>query len=214
MEQWNIITGLAVLAYLLGSIPNAVWYGRMYFDLDVREHGSKNAGATNTLRVLGNKAGIIVLFLDLLKGYIATMLAVFVPGTEADPNLMFQLKMLLGVTAVMGHVYPVFAQFRGGKGIATLLGLAIALDYRIALLAVCLFVLMVWITRYISVGSMVSSVFAALLSLYFYPDNIFANLFFTAIAAMVLFTHRTNIKRLIAGNENKFSFRTKKTEVK
>lgn len=212
MEQLNVLAGMAVLAYLLGSVPNAVWYGKAFYDMDVREHGSKNAGATNTLRVLGNKAGFIVLFLDLLKGFLATMLALFIPGISEDPSLLFRYKMLLGMIAVLGHVYPVFAQFRGGKGIATLLGLAIALDYRIALLCVLLFILMVWFTRYISVGSMSAGIFAAILSLYFYTDNIFANLFFSAIAVMVLYTHRANIKRLVAGNENKFSFNKKESK--
>lgn len=212
MEQLNLLAGLAVSAYLLGSIPNAVWYGKAFYDMDVRQHGSKNAGATNTLRVLGNKAGFIVLFLDLLKGFLATELALFIPGLADDPAHLFQYKMLLGMIAVLGHVYPVFAQFRGGKGIATLLGLAIALDYRIALLCVVLFILLVWITRYISVGSMAAGIFAAILSLYFYTDNIFANLFFSAIAVMVLYTHRANIKRLVAGNENKFSFNKKESK--
>lgn len=209
MMEANWVFGVMILlAYLLGSIPSAVWYGKLFHQIDVREHGSKNAGATNTLRVLGNKAGFIVLFLDLLKGFLATNLAYTVTSPEAESGL-FQTKMLFGVLAVIGHVFPVFAQFRGGKGIATLLGLAIALDYRIALICVVVFIAIVWLTRYISVGSMTAGILSAVLSFYFYPDNIFANSFFCAIAVMVIYTHRANIKRLSAGNENKFSFKKK-----
>lgn len=197
-------------AYLLGSVPSAVWYGRAVHGIDVRQHGSKNAGATNTLRVLGNKAGFIVLFLDLLKGWIATQQAVLITGADADPDLIFRYKMLLGVIAVIGHIYPVFAGFKGGKGIATLLGLCIALDYRIAGLCVLLFIAIVAVSRYISVGSMCAGIFAAILSFYFYDQNIFAHAFFIAIALMVIYTHRANIGRLRAGNENKFSFNKQK----
>lgn len=196
---------IIILAYLLGSIPTAVWYGKTFHKIDVREHGSGNAGATNTLRVLGNKAGFIVLFIDLLKGYLATNLSYFANITNEQDY--FNLQMVLGITAVIGHVLPVFAKFKGGKGIATLLGMAIALNYQIALICIVLFISIVWITKYISVGSMSAGVLAAILSFYFYPNNIIANVFFCAIAIMVVYTHRANIKRLKAGNENKFAFK-------
>jgi glycerol-3-phosphate acyltransferase PlsY len=196
---------LIILAYLLGSIPTAVWYGKTFHKIDVREHGSGNAGATNTLRVLGNKAGFIVLFIDLLKGYLATNLSYFT--TISNTQDYFNLQMILGITAVIGHVLPIFAKFKGGKGIATLLGMAIALNYQIALICIVLFISIVWITKYISVGSMSAGILAAILSFYFYPNNIIANVFFCAIAIMVVYTHRANIKRLKAGNENKFAFK-------
>lgn len=169
MEPMMLKILLGLLAYLLGSVTNAVWYGKLFHQIDVREHGSKNAGATNTLRVLGNKAGFIVLFLDLLKGFVATELALFVE--VSSPQETFLLKMIFGIMAVLGHIYPVFAGFKGGKGIATLLGLAIALDPVIALICVVVFVSVVWITRYISVGSMSAGVLSALLSFYFYEDK-------------------------------------------
>ena len=194
------------MAYLLGSIPTAVWYGKRFFKIDVREHGSGNAGATNTLRVLGNKAGFIVLFIDLLKGFIATNLAHF-SNFEIGTQSFFNLQMLLGVTAVVGHVFPVFANFKGGKGIATILGLAIALNWKIASICILFFVLIVWISRYISVGSMITAIIGAVLSFYFYQNNIIANAFFCSIAVMVLYTHRSNIVRLKNGNENRFSFK-------
>jgi glycerol-3-phosphate acyltransferase PlsY len=201
-----VVAILILTAYLLGSIPTAVWYGKRFFKIDVREHGSGNAGATNTLRVLGNKAGFIVLFIDLLKGFIATNLAHF-SNFDIDTQVFFNLQMLLGVTAVVGHVFPVFANFKGGKGIATILGLAIALNWKIATICILFFVLIVWISRFISVGSMITAIIGAVLSFYFYQNNIIANAFFCSIAVMVLYTHRSNIIRLKNGNENRFSFK-------
>lgn len=198
---------LILIAYLLGSVPTAVWYGKTFHNIDVREHGSGNAGATNTLRVLGNKAGFIVLFIDMLKGFIATNLVYFTEYSKADSQF-FKVQMVLGVVAVIGHVFPLFANFRGGKGIATIVGLAIALDYRIALICTVLFIIIVWGTKYISVGSMSGAVAAAMLSFYFYgTDQPIVNGFFIALSLMVIYTHRANIKRLMAGNENKFAFK-------
>ncbi|MFA9212780.1 MAG: glycerol-3-phosphate 1-O-acyltransferase PlsY [Candidatus Methylacidiphilales bacterium] len=203
-----VIAILVILAYLLGSIPTAVWYGKTFHKIDVREHGSGNAGATNTLRILGNKAGFIVLFIDLLKGFIATSLAYF-SDFEITNQAYFNFQMALGVTAVLGHVFPVFAGFKGGKGIATLLGMAIALNFQIAFICIIAFVTIVWLTKYISVGSMSAAILAAVLSFfpYFYANNVVANCFFCAIAIMVVYTHRANVKRLLAGNENKFAFK-------
>lgn len=203
-----VIAILVILAYLIGSIPTAVWYGKTFHKIDVREHGSGNAGATNTLRILGNKAGFIVLFIDLLKGFIATSLAYF-SDFEITNQAYFNFQMVLGVTAVLGHVFPVFAGFKGGKGIATLLGMAIALNFQIAFICIIAFVTIVWLTKYISVGSMSAAILAAVLSFfpYFYANNVVANCFFCAIAIMVVYTHRANVKRLLAGNENKFAFK-------
>lgn len=121
-----LIISLIIGAYLLGSIPTAVWWGRKYYGIDVREFGSGNAGATNTFRVLGKKAGIPVLIIDILKGTSAVMLAWLSPYTfESDPYVNVQLA--LGVAAVVGHVFPVFAGFRGGKGVATILGVIICI---------------------------------------------------------------------------------------
>jgi glycerol-3-phosphate acyltransferase PlsY len=198
---------LILLAYLLGSIPTAVWYGKTLYKIDVREHGSGNAGATNTLRVLGNKAGFIVLFIDMLKGFIATSLVYFTDYSKVDSQF-FKVQMALGVVAVIGHVFPLFANFRGGKGIATIMGMAISLDYRIALICTLLFILIVWGTKYISVGSMFGAVAGAMLSFYFYgTDQPIVNGFFIALSMMVIYTHWANIKRLMAGNENKFAFK-------
>lgn len=198
---------LILIAYLLGSVPTAVWYGKTFHNIDVREHGSGNAGATNTLRVLGNKAGFIVLFIDMFKGFIASSL-VYLADYTKDDSQFFKVQMILGIVAVFGHVFPLFANFRGGKGIATIMGMAISLDYRIALICTLLFIVIVWGTRYISVGSMSGAVVGAILSFYFYgTDEPIVNGFFIALSLMVIYTHRANIKRLMAGNENKFAFK-------
>jgi glycerol-3-phosphate acyltransferase PlsY len=180
----------------------------MFHKIDVREHGSGNAGATNTLRILGNKAGFIVLFIDLLKGFTATSLAYF-SNFEITNQAYFNFQMILGVTAVLGHVFPIFAAFKGGKGIATLLGMAIALNFQIAFICIISFVTIVWLTKYISLASMSTSILGAVLSFfpYFYANNLIANCFFCAIAVMVVYTHRANVKRLLACNENKFAFK-------
>src|SRR6201985_1626693 len=142
-----MITGYSIsaliLAYLCGSIPTAVWIGLAFFNIDVREYGSGNAGATNTFRVLGKKAGIPVMLLDILKGFTATSLAYFigVSTTGAYGSSSYtNYALALGFAAVMGHLFPVFAGFRGGKGIATLFGMILAVNLPAALLCVSVFI--------------------------------------------------------------------------
>lgn len=197
-------------AYLLGSVPSAVWIGKNFYGIDVRQHGSGNAGATNTLRVLGKKAGFIVLGIDALKGFAAASLAIFILPDAGDENHILIYKMVLGFVAVLGHIYPVFAGFKGGKGIATLLGIVIALNAWLALYCFVLFVLTVSITRYISVGSMLSAMVSPLIAFWLNHYNINPLFYFCCVVAMlVIYTHRSNIKRLAAGSENRFSFNKK-----
>jgi len=197
-------------AYLLGSVPSAVWIGKNFYGIDVRQHGSGNAGATNTLRVLGKKAGFIVLGIDALKGFAAASLAIFILPDAGDENHILIYKMVLGFVSVLGHIYPVFAGFKGGKGIATLLGIVIALNAWLALYCFVLFVLTVSITRYISVGSMLSAMVSPLIAFWLNHYNINPLFYFCCVVAiLVIFTHRSNIKRLAAGSENRFSFNKK-----
>ncbi len=206
-----IIILTSVLAYLLGSIPSAVWYGKIFHKIDVRQHGSGNAGATNTLRTLGNKAGFIVFFLDFLKGFIATKLPAltFLKDTN-DVSELFNYQILFGVLAVVGHVFPVFAGFKGGKGVAVLFAVLFAMDIRVALICLAVFILLVWITRYISVGSMAGALTSPIAVGYFYGLDQFGFLAFCSVIAIaVVYLHRPNIKRLLAGNENRFSFKSK-----
>lgn len=201
---------LLALAYLLGSIPSAVWYGRMVHGIDVREHGSKSAGATNTLRVLGNKAGFIVLFFDFLKGFLATDLVYLLNDVQPGTTEFIHRQMLFGIIAVCGHIWPLFAGFRGGKGVATLLGLVVALDYRLALICLVVFVVSVTISRFISVGSMLAGIASPFIAGILYNwEQPSILIFFTVVALMLVYTHRTNVKRLMNGTENKVSFKKK-----
>lgn len=200
-----------VTAYLLGSIPMAVWYGKLFFGIDVREHGSGNAGATNVLRTFGNKAGFIVFFLDFSKGFIATKLPDWFSLCDKSDLLNFQ--MMFAGCAVVGHMLPVFAQFKGGKGIAVLFAGVCAMDYRVALICISFFILFVALTKFISVGSMVGSCISPFVVGFLYDWKEFGFMAFcTAIGIMVVYTHRKNIKRLIAGTENKFTFSKKGTQ--
>ncbi len=200
------------IAYILGSIPSSVWIGKAFYGVDVREHGSGNAGATNTLRVLGKRAGFMVLGIDFLKGFAAASLIVVLKEHQPFTTDYINRQMLLGAFAVTGHIYPVFAGFKGGKGIATLIGVVAAMDYRLALMCFVTFAIVVYLTRFISLGSMIAAVLSPLYTgiLYHWQEKTF--LYFCMVVAMlVIYTHRTNIKRLINGNENKFSF-NKKTD--
>ena len=195
-----------LIAYLLGSIPFSVWIGKTFYGIDVREHGSGNAGATNTLRVLGKKTGFIVLFLDSLKGFLA---ANVVSVLDLDESLLLNYQMLFGMMAVIGHIYPIFAGFKGGKGIATLLGIVIAMSWKVSLVCMLCFVLIVWITRFISVGSMLTCILSPLFVLVIHGKEMVFIYFCIGVALMVVYTHKSNIKRLLSGNENKFTFKPK-----
>ena len=193
-----------LLAYIVGSIPTAVWIGKAFYGIDVREYGSGNAGASNTFRILGKKAGVPVMLIDILKGFCATnivyLLRNYTPGTEAFINY----QLALGVTAVMGHVFPVFAGFRGGKGIATLLGLLLAVHPEAAIICLILFVVILLITKYVSLSSMLTGfAFPMLIIFYFHEPIKSMILFGMSIAVLILITHQKNIERLLKGKESK-----------
>lgn len=200
--------GLAfLLAYLLGSIPSSVWVGKWFYGLDVRNEGSGNAGATNTIRVLGLKAGIPVLLFDVFKAWLAVSLANWITYDGFSENQQVIYRILLGATAVIGHVYPVFAGFRGGKGVASLVGVVIAL-YPAAFLIIlgCFIVVMVF-TRTVSLASIISSLaFPVVVIFVFGETRVPLIILATAVAIFVPYTHRENIKRLLNGTEKKFDF--------
>ncbi len=198
---------LIVLAYLMGSIPTAVWVSKWIYGIDIREHGSGNAGATNAFRILGKKAGTGVMLVDMLKGFFAVTLAylsVLHPRTEPFVNL----QIFLGLAAVLGHIFPVWADFRGGKGIATLFGMILSIHALVALSLVVVFLLMLFITRYVSLSSITASIAFPLLLLFIFnahAQELSYRLFAIATAFMVVLTHHKNISRLLAGNESKVS---------
>lgn len=200
---------LALLAaYLLGSIPTALWVGRWFFGLaDIREHGSGNAGATNTFRVLGKKAGSFVLLVDAFKGFAA---AYFLPNWLLSqqliaPTSLFYFRLACGVLAVLGHIYPVLAQFRGGKGVATILGMMLAIAPATVGAALLVFLAVLGTTRYVSLSSMSAGVAFAFLQ-FLHLDGPIPRLqlaFGFLLAAMLIYTHRANIGRLRAGTESR-----------
>lgn len=197
---------LLAAAYLLGSIPSAVWIGKKYYGIDVRDYGSKNAGATNTLRVLGRRAALPVFALDVLKGFVAVTLMGLMKYSDAiDDNVLVILKIMAVAAAVTGHILPVFAGFRGGKGVATLVGAIIGINPTIVLLcfAVWFVVLMIW--HYVSLASMTAGIAFPLFILLSPKTNRIVPLivFSFVVAVLLLWTHRKNIKRLREGIESK-----------
>ncbi|CCG98827.1 protein of unknown function DUF205 [Fibrella aestuarina BUZ 2] len=202
-----LIVGATVMAYLLGSIPTAVWYGRAFFNLDIRQHGSGNAGATNTFRVLGKRAGTIVLLVDALKGYAAASLAFFVNTIyPLSDNELLSYQLLFGFLAVIGHLYPLFAQFRGGKGVATLLGMVLAIRPDVAAVCIGIWLVVVIASQFVSLGSLLAALaFPVLLLLRVFgqPENPMLIGFGFLIFLIVAITHKKNIGRLIQGNENR-----------
>ncbi len=195
----------AIPAYFLGSIPTAVWVGRVKYGIDVREHGSKNAGATNTFRVLGKKAGKVVLSVDVLKGMFAVLLPYFaLPVAFSDPHLT-HIQLVASFLAVLGHVFPIFAGFKGGKGVATSLGVIVGLQPLAALICLIIFLLVFILSHYVSLGS-ISAAVAFSISLWLFPIQTFAlPIFGTLLALIVIFAHRKNIKRLIDGTESEMN---------
>ena len=200
-----IITAI-ILAYLIGSIPNAVWIGNVFYGKDVRKEGSKNAGATNTIRVLGLKPGIIVLVLDLLKGVVPlALLHIFV---NKNIEGFYFIEIFVAVATVIGHVFPIYVGFRGGKGVATLVGVLIMLFPQVFFIVAGIFFGMLFLSRYVSLSSMCAAISLPLLQFAFFQfEELPLLIFATLIAIFVPLTHIKNIKRLIRKEEPKFVFK-------
>ncbi|MBN1951754.1 MAG: glycerol-3-phosphate 1-O-acyltransferase PlsY [Bacteroidales bacterium] len=195
---------LIIAAYLLGSIPSSVWIGNRFYGVDVREHGSGNAGFTNTVRVLGWRAGLPVFFLDIMKGYLAVSLirifGEYIPGTEDFVN--FQL--ILGASAVLGHIFPVYVGFKGGKGVATLLGLLLAIQPQPTLICLGIFLVVFLSTRYVSLSSMIAGISFPVLTILVFKTTISSMVVFSMIVSVVLvLTHQKNIERLLKKEESR-----------
>jgi glycerol-3-phosphate acyltransferase PlsY len=204
MEFVNLLLTLT-LSYLLGSVATAVWTGKIFHGVDIREHGSGNAGATNVIRVLGWKTGIPVLLIDVLKGWVAAMLPVFFNLGGEGTALLTNYQIFAGLAAIAGHIFPVFAGFRGGKGVATIFGVLLAIHPLLTLSCMGVFLCVLLITGYVSVASMSAGVaFPVLMFLFFDTPSVFFKVFSIIVAIALIFTHRKNISRLIKGEETKF----------
>lgn len=205
-----------VLAYLLGSIPASVWIGKMIHGIDVREHGSGNAGTANTIRVLGWKTGIPVLIIDLAKGWTAAMLPHFFHIADPGSALLTNLQIVAGVIAITGHIFPVFAGFRGGKGVATVFGVLLAIQPLLTICCLGVFLGVILLTGIVSVSSMSAGIaFPVLLFLFFDTPSVIFKVFSVLVAIALLITHRKNIGRLLKGEESKlikFGRKDKKQE--
>jgi glycerol-3-phosphate acyltransferase PlsY len=189
-------------AYLLGSIPTSVWLGRALKGLDLREHGSGNAGATNAFRVLGKPIGSVVLILDMLKGFLAVNLVLLQDYLAPDMEGWMLLRIGLGLLAVLGHIFPVFAGFRGGKGVATITGVGLAIYPPAALAAMGVYLLVFVLTRISALGSLTAVISYPVWTLWiFRAESLTIRIFSLVVLALVLLTHRSNIRRLLTGQE-------------
>ena len=195
---------LIILAYLIGSIPSSLIVSRSQFNIDIRDYGSGNAGATNTFRVLGSKWGTLVMIMDMLKGLIAVKLALLLPYYIGNEFERTNFQIGLGLAAVLGHIFPIWAEFRGGKGVATLFGLIISISPWTALSCVGVFLVVLYLTRFVSLSSILASMaFPVFILVVFNVDNIAYRIFAIAVALLVVMTHQKNIGRLLSGIENK-----------
>lgn len=200
-----LLTVLSVVfAYLLGSIPTSVWAGKLFHGLDVREHGSGNAGATNVIRVLGWKTGVPVLLIDVAKGWFAASLPVFFNAAPSGSAMLTNLQIVAGVASITGHVYPVFAGFRGGKGVSTVFGTLLAVHPLLTLSSMGVFLTVFLITGIVSIASMTAGIaFPVMLFTLFDTPSVIFKIFSILVAIGLIFTHRKNVKRLMKGEEKK-----------
>ncbi|MEP6926950.1 MAG: glycerol-3-phosphate 1-O-acyltransferase PlsY [Ginsengibacter sp.] len=195
---------LIVTAYLIGSIPTALIISKYIFDIDIRDYGSGNMGATNTFRVLGAKYGTIVMIGDMLKGIFAVALYNLLPYYLTNELDRTNLMIGLGMAAVAGHIYPIWAQFRGGKGVATLFGMLLAIQPIVAVSCVGVFLLVLFLTRYVSLSSILAGVALPICVLWIYNEKeVFYRVFAVAVSALIVLTHQKNIGRLLKGNESR-----------
>ena len=193
-----------VIAYLLGSIPTAVWIGKIFYGIDIREHGSGNAGATNTFRTLGVKAGIPVLLFDVFKGWAAVKLIFFSDFHIFGTKDYIDFQLMLGIATLVGHIFPIYVGFRGGKGVASLLGVVLSIHPYSALVAIGIFLICLLITRYVSLSSIITGfTYPILIIIVFKVTTLSLCVFSLVIAILLLFTHQKNIERLINKEESK-----------
>ncbi|QYR64723.1 glycerol-3-phosphate 1-O-acyltransferase PlsY [Fusobacterium animalis] len=189
---------LIILSYFFGAIPSGVWIGKIFKNIDVRDYGSKNSGATNSYRVLGAKLGIAVLVIDVLKGFIPLYIA-------SKFNLAYNDLVILGLVAILAHTFSCFISFKGGKGVATSLGVFLFLAPVITLILLVIFILVVYFTKYISLGSITAAFLLPIFTFFTHRDTYLFTLS-VVIAIFVIYRHKTNISRLLSGTENKFKF--------
>ena len=205
---------ILVISYIIGSIPTAIIAGKWLKKIDIRKHGSGNAGATNVFRTLGWKAGITVLLIDMFKGFIPVY---WIAGMfHQNPDTLIYFQLLAGICAILGHIWTIFAGFKGGKGVGTSAGVFLGLAPLALGIALLVFVIIVWLTRYVSLGSILAALTLLIILLLqkfvlnmFVPDILLYVC--TVIVILIWVAHKENIKRLLKGDENKLKFGTDKS---
>jgi glycerol-3-phosphate acyltransferase PlsY len=211
--DWILKLASIVIAYILGSIPTSIWVGKVFYNIDVREHGSGNAGATNTFRVLGARAGFPVFIIDMLKGFGAVKLLYLTDFYIPETGNFVNFQLVLGLTAMIGHIFPLFASFRGGKGVATLTGVVLALHPLATLFTFAVFFITLLISKFVSLSSMVAAFTFPFILIFAFSDTTPSLIIFSMIiAVLMLFTHQKNIERLIKGEESKFKVKRRQVE--
>jgi acyl phosphate:glycerol-3-phosphate acyltransferase len=207
---YTVIILEVLVAYVIGSIPTATLVGKLFYRIDIREHGSGNAGATNTIRVLGYKAGIPVLLFDVFKGWFAVQLVTFFQPGPMSPETITYIKIALALAVVLGHIFPVFAGFRGGKGVGTLAGVGIAL-YPVAILIVLvIFIITLASTRFVSLSSILGALAFPFIVIFITKQHNPGLMALSVLVGVFIpITHRNNIRRLLKGTENRFDFKRK-----
>lgn len=193
-----------IIAYLLGSIPTSVWVGKRFYGIDVRKEGSKNAGATNTFRVLGKKPGIVVLVIDILKGLLAIYLTKWVTSSDSA-NWQSYCQILSAIAAVLGHMFPIFAQFKGGKGVATSFGVILGIYPEAAGICALVFLMVFIASQYVSLGAIVAAILFPILVTFIFHQYLELKIFSWGLSLLVIYKHKLNIKRLLTGSENKMN---------
>lgn len=204
---------LICLAYLIGSIPTAVWISKSVYGIDIRDYGSGNAGATNTFRVMGSKWGSVVMLVDVVKGIVATSLYILLPFYLTSELHRTNFMIGLGLAAVIGHIFPIWASFRGGKGVATLLGMAIAIQPLVAACCLAVFLLVLFLTRFVSLSSILAGIsFMVFILFIFNEREPLYRIFAILVALMVVLTHQKNIGRILRGTESKIPLHRRRNQ--
>lgn len=211
--EFNNITAV-LLAYLIGSIPSAIWVSKWFFGVDVRDYGSNNAGATNTFRVIGKLAGFSVLFLDILKGWASVkFITTYFFTSTLSQEVLINMQLAVGISAVLGHVFPLYEQFQGGKGVATLMGIILAINFQAAIGCVIIFLVIFLMTNFVSLGAITAAFFFPIFTIFVLKSNSLSLIYFSiSISILVIITHKKNIERLLKGSENKMSIKPKKAK--
>ena len=211
LEFNNVLAVL--LAYFIGSIPSAIWVSKWFFGIDVRDYGSNNAGATNTFRVIGKFAGFTVLFFDILKGWVSVKLLTTLILYQTDSLEFINMQLILGITAVLGHVFPIYEKFQGGKGVATLMGIILAINFSAAIGCVIIFLVIFIFFSYVSLGAIVAAIFFPIITIFILRIESLSLIYFSIfISILVILTHKPNIYRLLNKDENKMKIKLKKSK--